>query len=305
LPNTFPPRLSGRYAADLTMQINFDTILIEMRRFAGQILCALVCMLFAGYISFASSAATLVTIQGNVLVKQTGRQEFAQDEFFETTGQELELDESFWSNAIDDQPLEKGDIIQTGGKSSCEILFDDGSVICLEENSQLTIIDPSSSSSHRQIQIALKIGRLLADVEKKQVSGDFTVRTPAAVSAVRGTQFIIEVGEDETTSIGLFDGELEVNRIQPEEGTLEAELESIRLVPGQEFNVGPGWRNPERTKMTRQMLKHRKQLQNLDKHAKYLRKNIEKIQKQRTETKKQLIRQRQQQQREFERQRRK
>jgi hypothetical protein len=288
---------------DLTMQINFDTIGTRMRRLVRQILCALACMLFTGYINFASSAATLVTIQGDVRVKQAERQEFAQDEFFETTGQELELDESFWPNAIENQSLEKDDIIQTGGKSSCEILFDDGSVICLEENSRLTIIDPSSSSSHRQIQIALKIGRLLVDVEKKQVSGDFTIRTPAVVSAVRGTQFIIEVGEDDTTSIGLFDGELEVNRIQPEEGTFEAELESIRLVPGQEFNVGPGWRKPKRTKMTRQMLKHRKQLQNLDKRAKYLRRNIKKIQKQRAKSKKQLIRQRKKHQREFERQR--
>jgi len=262
-------------------------------------------MLFTGYINFACADATLVTIQGDVRVKQAERQEFAEDEFFETTGQELELDGSFWLNAIEDQPLEKGDIIRTGGKSSCEILFDDGSVVCLEENSQLTIINPSSSSSHRQIQIALKVGRLLADIEKKQVTGDFTIRTPAAVSAVRGTQFIIEVGEDETTSIGLFDGELEVNRIQPEGGALETELESIRLIPGQEFNVGPGWRKPRRAKMTRRMLKRRRRLQHLKKRAKYLRRNIKKIQKQRVKTKKQLIRQRKKRQREFERWRRK
>jgi len=289
----------------LTRQINFGTIFTKVKLLTRQILYALVCTVFAGYVTFVHADATLVTIQGDVQVKQSERQGFAQDEFFETTGQELELDESFWLSAVEDQPLERGDIIRTGSKSSCEILFDDGSVVCLEENSQLTIIDPSSSSSHRQIQIALKIGRLLANVEKKQLTGEFTIKTPSAVSAVRGTQFIIEVGEDETTSIGLFDGELEVNRVQSDEGALEAELESIRLIPGQEFNVGPGWRKPRRAKMTRRMLKRRKRLQHLKKRAKYLRRNIKKIQKQRAKTKKQLIRQRKKHQREFERWRRK
>jgi len=105
-------------------------------------------------------------------------------------------------------PLAAGDRIQTGAESSAEIGFSGEHCVSLRSNSEFTM----ASLRRGDAQLQLAGGSLLADI-RARLGGSFRVRTPAAVAAVRGTQFGVEVASanPEETHVGVFDeGEVEV-----------------------------------------------------------------------------------------------
>jgi hypothetical protein len=103
-------------------------------------------------------------------------------------------------------PLEKGDRVVTAEGSNAEVVLDGGSLITLREGSDFTIESAAKDDSV----FSLALGSLLAKIQKLGTQR-LRVRTPAAVAAVRGTEFGVEVdGED--THVGVFDeGKVEVS----------------------------------------------------------------------------------------------
>ena len=118
-----------------------------------------------------------------------------------------------WSDAEEGMPLSAGDKVRSGADSSAEIALDDGGVIRLGENSTVKV----SSLGRSSASFFLDMGSLVAKIQgllKKKLER-LEVRTPAAVAAVRGTEFCVEhdQAENETTA-GVFDeGKLSVSAI--------------------------------------------------------------------------------------------
>ncbi len=118
-----------------------------------------------------------------------------------------------WSEAEEGMPLSAGDKVRSGADSSAEIALDDGGVIRLGESSTVKI----SSLGRSSTSFFLDMGSLVAKIQgllKKKLER-LEVRTPAAVAAVRGTEFCVEHDQavNETTA-GVFDeGKLSVSAI--------------------------------------------------------------------------------------------
>jgi hypothetical protein len=101
-----------------------------------------------------------------------------------------------------DLPLVPGDKVKTGADSSAEIFFSGEHCVALRARSELTL----ASLQRRDAELGLALGSLLAKVQSL-AGGLFRVRTPAAVAAVRGTEFGVEIDEKdpEQTLVGVFD----------------------------------------------------------------------------------------------------
>ena len=95
--------------------------------------------------------------------------------------------------------LGEGDAIETGPDGEAEILFDDGNVTRMEENSKITIEKLSiEDDKSRKSVLGLAFGRIKNSViELVQRESKFEVRTKSAVAGVRGTPHWI---------VGVFDG---------------------------------------------------------------------------------------------------
>lgn len=109
-------------------------------------------------------------------------------------------------SAEEDMPLEEGDLIVVGEGGSAEVALDGGSLITVRENSEFVVEKTARGDSS----FFLKAGSLLAKIQKL-ASSRFSVRTPTAVAAVRGTEFGVET-DGEETHVGVFDeGKVEVS----------------------------------------------------------------------------------------------
>ena len=123
--------------------------------------------------------------------------------------------------------LEEGDRVVVSSGSSAELSFDGKSLIDLNENADFTL----TSLSRARAELSLAFGSLIAKIQKLG-DDNLEVRTPAAVAAVRGTEFGVEAGSGGADAhVGVFDeGRVEV--------TGQAGMQV--LTPNQETSVRRG-----------------------------------------------------------------
>ena len=101
-----------------------------------------------------------------------------------------------------DMPLAAGDRVKTGEDSSAEIVFSGEHCVSLRSRSELTL----TALRRQDSELSLALGSLLAKIQSL-TGGDFRVRTSAAVASVRGTEFGVEVDNEDPsqTHVGVFD----------------------------------------------------------------------------------------------------
>ncbi|MHB0994910.1 MAG: FecR family protein [Elusimicrobiales bacterium] len=104
--------------------------------------------------------------------------------------------------------LNEGDSLRTGGKAWCELLFKDGSYVKLDADSEVSIEKLLAGKEERALSFSFLRGKALwmAAKLKKIISSKFSIRTPNAVCAVRGTDFTMIVSTSGETSVGLYEG---------------------------------------------------------------------------------------------------
>jgi hypothetical protein len=146
--------------------------------------------------------ATLTDVKGEVELKKAGD------------------DDDFWTRAKLYTGLEETDELRTGDESSVEITFDNGTVLVLKENTNMKLM-----SVIKQLKMKLKKGKLLSSVIKQHKGAvPHSIQTPTSVAAVRGTEFAIEVGDEKSTSIGVFEGQVSVKKLLGEDQVAEEEM---------------------------------------------------------------------------------
>lgn len=161
-----------------------------------------------------------------------------------------------WREAEAEMPLATGDKVRTGGASSAEITLDGGGVIRLGADSAADIssLDPAASS------FFLRFGSLVAKIEKelRKRGARLQVRTPAAVCAVRGTEFGVEHDQESgETAAGVFDeGSLAVASTDKDGKTVAEEM----VEKGSEVRLRAGERAFKPGAMKR-LLRHRQGLE--------------------------------------------
>lgn len=101
--------------------------------------------------------------------------------------------------------MEVGDQVRTGAKSKAELYIKYGSKIRLNEETTFVIgqVAPEGNA------VEVLRGKMTAWIRKFTGRG-FTVRTPSAVCAVRGTVFGVEVSEAGQTTWDLFSGTIQI-----------------------------------------------------------------------------------------------
>jgi len=137
-------------------------------------------LLFAG--SFCD-AAYISSLRGQVDLKKTGATE--------------------WSRLADEGekiPLQTGDELRTARASTVDVYMDDGSRVKLAPLSAFKMSEENKES----VSLGLYFGRVRSWVKK--FSKKFEVRTPSAVCAVRGTDFMVSADADGNSRVEVYEG---------------------------------------------------------------------------------------------------
>jgi len=131
---------------------------------------------------------------GAVIVDMSGKVEFKTQK------------STSWSPARPQQPLNEGDTLKTNSNGRAVILFTDGSKIRISKRANFVMEKQTS----RDVKLSITMGKLEAWV-KKMRRRRWSVRTPTAVAAIRGTEFTVGVSRTGETTWDLFGGSLDIS----------------------------------------------------------------------------------------------
>jgi ferric-dicitrate binding protein FerR (iron transport regulator) len=104
--------------------------------------------------------------------------------------------------------LKPGDTVETKADSRVEIVLPGGSLLRVGESSQVTL---SEVSAGRRFSARLLLGNLWAKVHKLLASETFNIETENAVAGVRGTEFRVEVAQEQPDLVRVYEGVVHVD----------------------------------------------------------------------------------------------
>ena len=137
------------------------------------------------------ASAQLVIDNGTVQVKHTGS----------------------WTEATSGMELYQSDSVRTGYNASASIILFKGSVIRLDNNTEITlkkIIQQEETS----VTIQQDAGRTWNTVKKISGIDNYEVQTPTTVASVRGTSFDVNVNETGSTVVSVIKGLVNVSKTE-------------------------------------------------------------------------------------------
>jgi hypothetical protein len=107
-------------------------------------------------------------------------------------------------------PLYKGDTVETGPGSKAEVVFDDETVVKLDESSSIAISD-IKRDEHKRTFLDVIQGCVFLIVKKLEPGDEFQIKTKMAVAAVKGTEFAVQAGgQGGDDHIAVYDGRVRV-----------------------------------------------------------------------------------------------
>jgi hypothetical protein len=107
-------------------------------------------------------------------------------------------------------PLYEGDTVSTDDGARMEVVFDDSTIMKLDPNSRLVIKNLKREKEAKTVLELIK-GRVFGIVKKLLNKEEFTVRTKLAMAAVKGTELIVETGDEDR--VGVYEGAVEVSNM--------------------------------------------------------------------------------------------
>ena len=112
-----------------------------------------------------------------------------------------------WKPASVGQSLAVGDKVKTGEDSRAAVRMTDLSVLRIDELTTIEITPPSSTSDKPGLNV--KDGATYFFSREK--SREMRIETPAANGAMRGTEFVVRVAANGSTTVTMLDGEVELS----------------------------------------------------------------------------------------------
>jgi hypothetical protein len=149
--------------------------------------------------------------------------------------------QAFAPGTVAGVPLKKGDRltkdreVKVGEKSRVELRFPDNTVMRLSERTTLKLSEISydKKTGTKNFKVALAVGKMWANV-KKLVTSDSAVevKTVNAVAGVRGTVYRVNVEEDKSAMVKVYDGSVSVTSPPKEVPKPASQVSGPVPVPG-------------------------------------------------------------------------
>lgn len=118
-----------------------------------------------------------------------------------------------WEKATQGQEIFVGNNIRTGLRSVAEIKYDDGTATRIGSRSSITVSDRK---------LKLKRGYMWGKVDKNKTKG-LKIFTSSAVASIIGTEFFIESGDNDLSTLVVLEGTVEFSgkkgKVSVTEGT--------------------------------------------------------------------------------------
>lgn len=122
-----------------------------------------------------------------------------------------------WAQARKGQGLAEGVRLRTGWLSWAEIRYDDGSLVTLGPDTEFVVYTAKPEEYFSRLFEGF-IRAVVRPTKRK-----FSVKTPAAIAAVRGTRFTVTASKSGTTRVAVFSGVVAVTDLKGKEELVKPE----------------------------------------------------------------------------------
>ena len=152
---------------------------------------------------------------------------------------------SAWQEGTDGMVLAAGSIIKTDAESQVMLTFFEGSTVKLEPYTAIKIEQLNNKvEGYSIILLQQYFGRTWSLVEKMtDIRSRYEIQTPTAHAMVRGTSFLVEVGDSGLTHVGVAEGVVAV-AAQGVEVPVKAGFQTNvndGMQPASPTQIGPGY----------------------------------------------------------------
>ena len=131
------------------------------------------------------------------------------------------------------------ELVETGSNSALHITFVDDAVLRMGSKSQVVldefVYDPNTGNGEMVAHLSKGVIRFISGKMSKQ---GVKIMTPTAVIGIRGTDFIVSVDEDGSTTISVEEGEVDVASIGGNDGATSVSPGQIGTVATATSSVG-------------------------------------------------------------------
>lgn len=146
-----------------------------------------------------------------------------------------------WNKAQLDEAVKEGEWLKTETESRCELTIVDGTVIRIDENTNLQIEGLEAEGDPIiKVKLNVPIGRIWTNVKKLSKGSKFKVKNPVVVAGVRGTVYSMDVLPDSSARIKVYKGKVAVSN-EPLKKRMEQKqgFGKVKQVPGPHQVQGP------------------------------------------------------------------
>jgi hypothetical protein len=149
-------------------------------------------LLLAGQV-LAGGAAEVIGLRGEAWASQGGSQ----------------------TRLVQGSAIGEGTTVVTKEGGRVKLRFADGSVVVVGETSTFTIEKFGQGGDGKRAQADMKLDMgLMSQTVAPGKPDSWRVSTPTVVTAVRGTEYLIEVRPDRTTEVSVLSGQVALNRVR-------------------------------------------------------------------------------------------
>jgi FecR protein len=137
--------------------------------------------------------------------------------------------------------LQPGCEVITGEKSRMELLLPDNSIVRIADNTRVKIMQADAGEQgQRDVKLFVAVGKIWSNV-RKTLSGKsgFEVSCENAVAGVRGTIYRMNVEDDKSAMVKVYDGEVSVAAAALQNGQKVAVAGAPKPVAGPSVIAGP------------------------------------------------------------------
>ncbi|MCC7432938.1 FecR domain-containing protein [Candidatus Peregrinibacteria bacterium] len=156
--------------------------------------------------------------------------------YYTATGRSkvLAFGTSEWENMLSGSKVKLGDSVKTLKSGRGVVTFYDGTVMRLDENTQVTLLDISKKNDYQEILIYLNEGKIWVNKPKQNVirKTDFVINTNYASYSITGTVFDLEKSVSEEV-LHVVKGQVQTDIIETVDGKTRT-IESMPVGIGQQ-----------------------------------------------------------------------
>ncbi|MBD3169833.1 MAG: hypothetical protein GF307_10150 [candidate division Zixibacteria bacterium] len=141
-----------------------------------------------------------------------------------------------WQEAEENTPVETGDRVKTLIRTRAEIKLEELDIIRLAPKTTIDVLKlyKEGKDKKRESEIEVQEGDIWANIGSLDASSSLDLNTAVANATVKGTVFRVNVGEDSTTELKVYKGEVDVSGKTPvTEEPEKEEKKSGSLAPKQ------------------------------------------------------------------------